>query len=46
MAVVTGGSTARTRDEEMQALIAAYVPGAAFATLKRGTAEGDKAVSR
>jgi D-alanyl-D-alanine carboxypeptidase len=46
VAVVMGGSTARTRDEEMQALIAAYVPGAAFATLKRVTEEGGRAVSR
>ena len=46
VAVVMGGSTARTRDEEMQALIAAYVPGAAFATLRRVTEEGGRAVSR
>ena len=46
MAVVMGGSTARSRDEEMQALIAAYVPGAAFASLKQITEEGDRAVSR
>jgi hypothetical protein len=41
-----GGPTARSRDEQMQALIAAYVPGPAFATLKRVTEEGGWAVSR
>ena len=46
VAVVMGGATARTRDEQMRALIAAYVPGAVFATLSRVTEEGDKAVSR